>query len=88
MDAIIAPSLTDTASRWVRPPVGVFKLNCDALVKRNGFIEVGFVIRDHNGLVSAAGVDRFMGNMGVLCAETLAIHCGLSFVMRITFDVC
>lgn len=33
-------------SRWKKPPVSVVKLNCDALIKGNGFVGIGFVLCD------------------------------------------
>lgn len=57
----------------------MLKINCDASVKRNGFVEIGFVIRTQHGEVIAVGLDHFKGNLGVICIEAIAIRCGLLF---------
>lgn len=41
-------------NKWECPPRGLFKLNCDATVRDNEFVGVGFFIRDNHGQVIAA----------------------------------
>lgn len=62
---------------WLCPPIEILKLNCNASVRQNGFVGIGFAIRDYQGCLMTAGVDRFMGDVGVAYTETLAIRCGL-----------
>lgn len=52
-------------NHWAAPPRGVLKLNCDASIRQNGFVDFGFLVRDNSGNVIGAGVDRIMGNIGI-----------------------
>lgn len=53
--ALLQPVLPERRSvadtRWQKPPVSVVKVNYDAFVRRNGFVGIGFVIRDNRGKV-------------------------------------
>lgn len=72
--------------RWAAPPPGTLKINTDASVGKSGFVGIGFLIRDHYGKVIGAGIDRIMGNVGVECAEALAIRGGLKFALELSID--
>lgn len=78
----VQPLVIERTNRWTRPPMGVLKVNCDAAVKRKGFVGVGFIVRDWQGNVIGLGLDRIMGNVGVLCAEALAVRGGLMFALE------
>lgn len=64
---------------WVRPEFGTFKVNCDASVRRNGFVGVGFIVRDDQGGVIGSGVNRFQRNFSVDCAETIAVRSAMLY---------
>lgn len=59
---------------WSKPPVSVVKANCDASVKGNNFVGIGFVFRDDKGRVLGAGADRILGNLAMDYAEALAVR--------------
>ncbi|KAL2937078.1 Protease HtpX-like protein [Bienertia sinuspersici] len=44
---------------WESPGLGTVRVNVDAHVNRDGFIGVGVVARDSNGMILMAGVRRF-----------------------------
>lgn len=47
---------TKASTRWVRPPQGVVKVNCDASIKNNRLIGIDFIIRDANkGVILSGG---------------------------------
>lgn len=76
----ILPAATRcTVSRWQKPPSDVLKINCDASVRGNGFVGIGFVIRNNLGKVRGAGVDRIHGNLEVDCVKALAVRHALRF---------
>lgn len=62
----------------------VFDASSWLIVNNNRFVSNGFVLRDSNSEVVRADVDRFVGNVGVECAETLAILCWLLFANEST----
>lgn len=68
--------LPGDGTQWIKPRRGMVKI-CDASVCGNGFVGLGCVIRDSNGQVIGAAVDRVNGNMGVEPAECLAIRMAL-----------
>lgn len=47
-------------------PMDKVKVNCDASVRGNGFVGIGFIIRDSAGLTRGAGVEKIYGNMSVM----------------------
>lgn len=61
-------------------PLGTVKVSSDASIRRNGFIGIGFVIRDNSG-----SIDRICGNFNVEYAEALAIRSSLSFFRECGF---
>ncbi|PWA91035.1 hypothetical protein CTI12_AA034120 [Artemisia annua] len=59
---------------WSAPTYGVIKINCDAgVLGNNGVSGLGFVMRNHNGLVLLAGSKRLAFTMSVVEAEAKAI---------------
>lgn len=60
-----------------RPVQGKLKVNCDASVRGNGFVSLGFGVRDDRGGIVALGVDRCQCNILVTDAEVMAIRSGL-----------
>lgn len=66
-------------TKWMKPPLCVFKLNSDASVKGNRFIEIGFVIQDHRGKVVGAELDRVVGNVDIDCAEAITLRKAMEF---------
>lgn len=44
---------------WVRTKIGTSKVNYDASIRMNGFIGIGYVVRDNKVRVIRSGVNRF-----------------------------
>lgn len=64
------------------------KISCDASVCKNGFVGLGFIIRDFNSALVGAGMDRVTGNVGVLNEEALAIRLALKYGRELGLDHC
>ncbi|KAL5774533.1 hypothetical protein ACOSP7_012090 [Xanthoceras sorbifolium] len=78
--AIIVHPACALSSTWVPPPVDSFKLNCDASVgSRPGVVGLGFMIRNHDGLIMAAGSDRVAAFYSPQVAEVVSLLHGLQF---------
>ncbi|KAH9649551.1 rnase h domain-containing protein [Citrus sinensis] len=78
-----ASNTPEKSSSWLPPPQGLFKANVDAAIneeKRKAGL--GVVIRDSNGEVIAAAVNRtpFYGN--VAQAEAAAVNFGIQIAME------
>lgn len=48
------------AVKWCKPPLNSMKVNCDASVRDNGFVGIGFVVHNSLGDVFGAGIDHVM----------------------------
>ncbi|BFG15722.1 hypothetical protein CerSpe_019960 [Prunus speciosa] len=70
---------TSVAQSWCKPPQGLLKVNCDAAwsshLLRGG---VGWVIRDHHGLLLCAGGEGDLRGSSALMMELLAIRHALN----------
>lgn len=62
------------------------KINCDASVRGKGFIGIDFVIRNNDGKVTGAGVNRIQGNMDVDSAEAFAVRSALRLSRDFAFS--
>lgn len=76
---VIGPQRRDK-SRWEKPTISVVKVNCDSLVRGNGFVGIGFVVHDNSSKVLGAGIDRIQGNFEVECAEVMT-HFGFLCIL-------
>lgn len=87
----LQPALSGTSSArqtcWKKPPPTALKVNCDASVKSNDFVGIGFVIRDSVGKVFGASIDRVLGDVSVDCAEALAIRSALRFAKECMLEI-
>lgn len=75
-------------ARWKKPPVGMVKINCDASVKRNGFIGVGYIIRNSAGDIIGSGFNRLQGDFDVATAEAMAIRSAMTFGLEHGVEAC
>ena len=68
---------------WSPPPHGVHKINTDANVRnRHGFIGIGVIIRDVDGMVIAALSKKIMVFFSPLVAESLAAREGVFLAQK------
>ena len=60
--------------RWENPPLGWIKVNCDAVLDvKQGLMGMGFVLRDHGGMIRVARSITQQGFLGPASAEALAV---------------
>lgn len=55
----------------MKPPSQLIKADCDSSLHGNGFVGIGFFVRDSEGEIL---LDRLLGNIFVNCAETWPIR--------------
>ncbi|GMN68400.1 hypothetical protein TIFTF001_037459 [Ficus carica] len=78
---ILEVVLTDRPPQWQPPSLGHLKLNVDAGCREEcGFVGVGAVVRDSDGVVIACLARKLVGSFPPLTAEFLALREGLEFV--------
>lgn len=58
----------------------VLKVNCDASIRGNGFVGIGFVIRDSSSKVIRAGIDKVQGDLEVEIVEVMAVRMTFQFI--------
>lgn len=75
--------MSNTIVKWVRPPVTMSKINCDACLKSYDFVGVEFIARNADEGVLGAGIDRIPGSFSVDCAEALLIQSAMTFAKEI-----
>ncbi|KAK2647043.1 hypothetical protein Ddye_022238 [Dipteronia dyeriana] len=70
-------------SKWLVPPVGVFKINTDVALREQGKVSrIGVVIRDWNSLVMASLCQNIRGRLQPQVIEVVTILCGLQLTME------
>ncbi|KAJ1400517.1 Ribonuclease H-like superfamily [Sesbania bispinosa] len=70
--------------KWHAPPLGWYKLNCDAAKSTNGHWGIGIVARDSDGVVIAAATR----SLDTFDDPTLAEAMGLRLAMQFAVDLC
>ncbi|KAL5827457.1 hypothetical protein ACOSQ4_019254 [Xanthoceras sorbifolium] len=80
---VLSPADIQTSAaveRWFPPPLGIYKINSDAAINSVDFcIGLGFVVRDAEGFVLAAGAQPLQFCVSPLVAEAMAILRGIQF---------
>ncbi|KAJ1391073.1 Ribonuclease H-like superfamily [Sesbania bispinosa] len=71
-------------TKWHAPPLGWYKLNCDAAKSTNGHWGIGIVARDSDGVVIAAATR----SLDTFEDPTLAEVMGLRLAMQFAVDLC
>ncbi|GMN38536.1 hypothetical protein TIFTF001_007770 [Ficus carica] len=72
---------------WSPPRHGVHKINTDANVRKmHGFIGIGVIIRDVDGMVIAALSKKIMGFFSPLVADSLAAREGVFLARKCRLD--
>ena len=72
---------------WMKPPMGVYKINVDeATAERGRNSSIGVIIRDYRG-EAATGMCRLLnGNFSVLETELLAMEAGILLAKDLGFQ--
>jgi len=69
-------------STWQPPPVGTYKINCDAACFVEGGCGLGAVIRDHMGNILMGAVHRLSTSFTPEISEAMAMRLGLQVALQ------
>ncbi|KAK1392383.1 hypothetical protein POM88_011439 [Heracleum sosnowskyi] len=72
----------DTAKKWPAPPVGVIKINADASLVDEGWIDMGVIARNHKGRVLFAATRRERAWWSPEIAEAKALILAINLEKR------
>lgn len=69
-------------NRWLPPPNNFYKVNCNANLKQ-GYWDLGAIVRDNQGASIAAATWRIKGGSDAMEAETTALMYAVTFAKEL-----